>query len=227
MISYFFDEKYFSFNKMRKDIKLKLAGFFSLFIVVFLFILFSYLVQTNLSFFEGFVVGGWLGMMVYVLLKIIATVFAPISVLPLIAVAVGLWGFWAAVFLTILGWVIGGIIAFGLARKFGVPIVRSFISLEDIYKLEDRVKIGNTFWSVVFLRMIMPVDVLSYALGLFSRIGFWNYALATIIGVVPFAFVFAYLGEVPYIYQIILGFVFLIGVLGYLIFLELKLFSVK
>jgi uncharacterized membrane protein YdjX (TVP38/TMEM64 family) len=207
---------------MKKDFKLKLWSFFWVFVVVFLFVLLSYFVQTNLGFFEGLIVSGWMGMVSYVLLKIVATVVAPITVLPLIVLAVGLWGVLVAAILTILGWTLGGVIAFGLARKFGVPIVHRLVPLDEIYEFEDNVKIGNTFWSVVFLRMIVPVDVLSYALGLFSRIGFWKYALATFIGVIPFAFAFSYLGEVPYVYQVILGLVFLIGFLGYLIFREIK-----
>lgn len=207
---------------MRKNVKLKLWSFFWVFVVVFLFVLLSYFIQTKMDFFEGLIVEGWLGMVVYVLLKIVATVVAPITVLPLIVLAVGLWGVLVAALLSILGWTLGGVIAFWLARKFGVPIVEKLVPLGEIYRLEDKVKIGNTFWSVLFLRMIVPVDVLSYALGLFSRIGFWSYALATFIGVIPFAFVFAYLGEVPYVYQIILGLVFLIGLLAVLVFRELK-----
>jgi len=37
------------------------------------------------------------------------------------------------------------------------------------------------------LRMVLPVDILSYALGLFSNISFIRYMLATIIGVTPFS----------------------------------------
>jgi len=207
---------------MRKNVKLKLWGFFWVVVVVFLFVLFSYFVQTNLDFFERLIVVGWLGMVAYVLLKITATVFAPVTALPFIVVAVGLWGFWVAVFLTVLGWTVGGVIAFCLAREFGVLIIKKFISLEDVYKFEERVNVGNGFWSVVFLRMVVPVDVLSYGLGLFSKIDFWKYTLATFIGVVPFAVVFAYLGEVPYIYLIMLGLCFLIGVLGLLIFREVR-----
>ncbi len=191
-----------------------------MFVLIAVFILISYFVQVNFEFFEGLIITGLLGEIIYVLLNIVATVFAPITVLPLIVLAVGLWGVWIASILTILGWTLGGIIAFGLARKFGVPIILKFISLDDIYRLEERIMIGNTFWSVVFLRMVVPVDVLSYALGLFSKIGFWTYALATLIGVIPFAFLFAYLGEVSYIYQISLGLIFLIGILIVLIYRE-------
>jgi len=206
---------------MKKSFKLKLLGFFWVFLIVFLFVLLSYFVQTNLDFFKGLIVNGITGMVIYVLLHVLATVVAPITVLPLIVIVVGLWGVWVAAFLTVLGWSIGAFIAFWLSRRFGVPIVKRFISLEDIYKFEEKVSIGNNFWSVLFLRMIVPVDVLSYALGLFSKIGFWSYALATVIGVMPFAFAFAYLGEVPYVYQIILGLGFLIVVLGFLIFREI------
>jgi uncharacterized membrane protein YdjX (TVP38/TMEM64 family) len=205
---------------MKKSVKLKLWSFFWVFVIVFLFVLFSYFIQTKMGFFEGLIVGSWVGMVVYVLLKIVATVFAPITVLPLIVLATGLWGVWVAALLTVIGWTLGSVIAFGLARQFGVPIVKRFISLDEIYEFQERVNIGNGFWSVIFLRMIVPVDVLSYALGLFSKIGFWTYALATVIGVIPFAFAFSYLGEVHYVYQIALGFVFLIGFSGYLIFKE-------
>lgn len=140
----------------------------------------------------------------------------------MIVLAVGLWGIWIAIFLSVLGWTIGGMIAFWLARRFGVPIIKNFVPLDEIYEAEDRVKVGNNFWSVLFLRMIIPVDVLSYALGLFSKIGFWKYLLATFIGVIPFAFFFAYFGGFPYIYQIILGLLFLVGILGYIIFREIR-----
>ena len=205
---------------MKKSVKLKLWSFFGVFVIVFLFVLFSYFIQTELEFFEKLMVNGVLGMMIYVLLKIIATVFAPVTVLPFIVVAVGLWGFWVAVFLTVVGWTIGSVIAFVLARRFGVPIIKKFIPLDDIYKFEERINVGNSFWSVILLRVIIPPDILSYSLGLFSKIDFWKYTLATFIGVIPGAVAFAYLGEVHYVYQIALGLVFLIGFSGYLIFKE-------
>ncbi|HDL02453.1 MAG TPA: TVP38/TMEM64 family protein [Candidatus Pacearchaeota archaeon] len=205
---------------MKKNIKLKLWSFFWIFVVVFLFVALSYFVQTRLDFFEGLIVAGWVGMVIHVLLNVLAVVFAPITVLPLISLAVGLWGVGMAVFLTVLGWTLGSFIAFGLSRKFGVPIIRRFISLDELYTLEDKMKVGNTFWSVLLLRLIVPVDILSYALGLFSHISFWSYALATVIGILPFAFGFAYLGGVPYIYQAVLGLGFLIIVLVVLIFRE-------
>ena len=51
--------------------------------------------------------------------------------------------------------------------------------------------------------MVIPVDILSYALGLFSRIKFWPYAIASFIGIIPGVVLFAYVGAIPFIYQVI------------------------
>jgi len=42
--------------------------------------------------------------------------------------------------------------------------------------------------------MVIPVDILSYAVGLLSSMRLIPYAVATFIGVIPFSFVFAYGG---------------------------------
>jgi len=68
--------------------------------------------------------------------------------------------------------------------------------------LEKKIPKENLFLGIIFLRMVIPVDILSYALGLFSKIKTRDYLLATIIGVSPFAFIFAYLGRMPFYYQI-------------------------
>ncbi len=206
---------------MKPSIKSKLYTALSLILIITAFILFSYFIQTKSDFFNNLIANNFLGILIYILLNIIAVVFAPITVLPLIVVATGLWGWTNAAIITILGWTIGSILAFLIARKFGVPLVRRFISLEKIYKLEDKFSVGNNFWSVLLLRIIIPVDILSYALGLFSKIKLLPYSLATIIGITPFAFIFAYLGTVPFIYQIILGLIVLIIFITWLVIEEM------
>ena len=144
-----------------------------------------------------------LGMTVYVLITVAAIVIAPISTLPLLPIASNLWGWVTAAILSIIGWTIGSLIAFALARKYGVSLISKFISIEKINKFERMVPKENFFWSVVFLRMAIPVDILSYALGLFSKIKTKSYFFVTLIGVTPFAFVFAYAGKMPFVYQIL------------------------
>jgi len=74
--------------------------------------------------------------------------------------------------------------------------------LEKISEIESKIPEKNLFWSIVFLRMVFPVDVLSYVLGLFSRVKFGTYFWASLIGIIPFAFVLSYVGTMPVYYQI-------------------------
>lgn len=145
---------------------------------------------------------GVLGMTAYVMITIIAIVVAPISTLPLMPLASMLWGWPLAGVLSIIGWTIGAQIAFSIARRFGKSFIEKIISVEKLKTIEERIPKRQLFWSVVFLRMTIPVDVLSYALGLFSQMKSSTYFFATLIGVTPFAFVFAYAGTIPILYQI-------------------------
>ncbi len=188
-----------------------------LIIVVLLFVLLSYLVQDNLGYLSS-TIGGPFGMASYVLIIIIGIVFAPISSLPLIFLASNLWGVFISAFLSIIGWTIGATIAFILARKYGVVLVRRIISLEKLHKIESKVPKEDVFWGIVILRIVLPVDVLSYALGLFSKISLKRYFLATLIGVTPFAFIFAYFGGLSfYIQMIFIVVTILMSVVYYLV----------
>jgi uncharacterized membrane protein YdjX (TVP38/TMEM64 family) len=164
----------------------------------------------------------WWGGGLFVLLLAIGTIAAPISTLPLVPVASIIFGPITTAFLSILGWGIGSLGVFLLARHLGKPILDRFISLERVSNYEKRVSERAVFWWVVFLRMVTPVDFLSYALGLTSSMKTGPYALATLIGITPFAFVFAYLGEAVASKQYLLSIVLTSGVLlvvgiGYLL----------
>ena len=192
------------------------AGVGLLFILA-LFIVLSYLVQTNSAFLELFIRPGIFGILVYSLLHILAIVFAPVTVFPIIALASGIWGWFLAGVITLISWTIGAVLAFGIARRWGVPLVKRLVSLEKLYKLESRAEKYETFFSVLFLRVLIPADILSYALGLFSKIGWKTYTVATLVGMAPFVFIYSYLGTINFIYQIWILLIFGIGYLVYLI----------
>ncbi|TAK83545.1 MAG: hypothetical protein EPO20_18040 [Betaproteobacteria bacterium] len=42
--------------------------------------------------------------------------------------------------------------------------------------------------------MILPVDIVSFALGLLKELRFSTYAIGSLIGILPFAFVWSYAG---------------------------------
>jgi len=162
---------------------------------------------------EMVILDGFLGMFLYILITVIAVVFAPVSTLPFLAVASALWGGFISAVLSIIGWTIGSAIAFGLARKYGRPLVSKFINIKKIERFENVIPPKHVFWTIILLRLSLPVDLLSYALGLLTKIPFKIFISATVVGLTPFAFLFAYAFNLPTSYLVV------VGVLGLIVFL--------
>lgn len=141
--------------------------------------------------------GHW-GEVVYVLLLIGAVVLMPITVMPLIPVASALFGPFTTGVLSIIGWTVGGAIAFLIARYLGRPILKHFVSLEKFDEAVEQIPTNGKFFMIVLLRLTMPVDIISYALGFSKAIKFWEYIVATLVGVTWFSFAFAYMGDALY-----------------------------
>lgn len=154
--------------------------------------------------------GGFWSTIIYFLFAVASEVIAPISSLPALPLAVSVWGsFWAAL-ISWAGWLAGSLIAFSLARRFGRPLVERLVSLDRVRQAADLIPEKNLFWIVVLLRLFFPADIFSYALGLFSRIRWSDYFLATALGLAPFTFLFSYGLKIPMAYQIALGMIALI-----------------
>lgn len=185
-------------------------------IFILLFVTASYFSQTYEVELEKYIGNdNDLAKVIYVFITIFATVFTPISTIPLLTVVSNAWGWLMAGILSIIGWSIGAQIAFYIAHRFGKPVVSKLFSIEKLNFFENYFTTEKLFWFVVFLRMILPVDILSYALGLFSKMKSREYFFATLIGITPFAFIFAYAGKLSlesqmYIFLVILG-LFLVG----------------
>lgn len=151
-----------------------------------------------------------IGMIAYGLIAILAIVVAPISSLPLVPIAAAVWGSFATAVVTTVAWTVGSIIAFVLARVYGKRIIGKVVDMENMRKLESVIGERNVFTSTLLLRMIIPVDILSYALGLFSTIRIVPYSIATMIGIIPFVVFFSYAIRTPIYWQIIIA----VGIIG-------------
>lgn len=136
---------------------------------------------------------GYWGPILIVLLMTLAVVASPIPSAP-IAVAAGaaygnLWG----TVLVVIGAEAGALIAFGLARALGRDfVVRLFGERAEAGLLGSQTALTVT----VFASRLMPFvsfDMISYAAGL-SALHAWRFALATMAGIVPAAFVLAHVG---------------------------------
>lgn len=159
---------------------------------------------------NDFVLGGYI---FYMGLMILATVIAPLSTLPLMPIAVSVWGSLTVAILSTVAWSIGAVMAFYISRKYGIPVVKKFVSEEKIEAINQKLpEDKNLLMSIILLRMIIPVDILSYALGIFPRVTWRAYTIGSIIGVIPFSFIFAYLGGLSVEFQII-GLIFIVPIL--------------
>lgn len=129
----------------------------------------------------------------YVAAVAASVVLLPLSSLPLVPLAARVYGVWPAALLSAAGWWLGSLIAFQLAR-LGRRWLERVTSLDAVDRLERRIPPDIGFGGIVVLRMIFPVDIVSFALGLLKQLRFPTYAVASLVGIVPFAFVLSYAG---------------------------------
>lgn len=168
--------------------------YFASFLLIIILILPFVFAQDSLVFLQSVVreSNGW-GMALYVVILAVAVV-VPFFNFPAFILAGALWHPFIATILGIFGWSLGATIVFFISRTVKKPLLRKFISLNKIKEYEQRIAGVEKFWSIVFLRIFVPVDILSYALGFFTSVPFTRYLLATVIGVTPFAIIFSYGG---------------------------------
>jgi len=142
------------------------------------------------------------GFFLYILLNILDALIAPGATLPLIPVAVHAWGRIVAALVTTVGWTAGSLLAFLIARRWGYPIVRKMTSMERLRGAKRYIP-EDLFWSIALIRLVLPMDVISYAIGLFTDISWTKYAPATALGLLPSALVLAWVGKLPHAYELI------------------------
>ena len=178
----------------------------------------AFLSQSYAEFFKDFLNGNLLiSGLLYVGLITLTTVVAPLSSIPLIPILAKSWGIGWTVFWSVLGWSSGSFVVFYISRRFGVNLIGRFIDIEAIRKRFGVLPEHNQFWFLIFLRMTIPVDVLSYALGLFSDVKWKMYASTTVLGAIPMTFVLAYIGTLEAWLQAVS---FALGILVYVIYLR-------
>src|SRR5262249_411240 len=127
---------------------------------------------------------------------------APGASLPVIPVAARAWGRVPAALLTTAGWTLGSLVAFFVARRWGTPLVRRLTSAERVARLKPYIP-RNPFWSVVLIRLVLPIGVVRYGIGLLTDMRWWLFTAATALGFIPSALLLTSLGRMTRAYEII------------------------
>jgi uncharacterized membrane protein YdjX (TVP38/TMEM64 family) len=148
---------------------------------------------------------GAAGVAIFVVTSAVAVLMPAMTNLPLVPLAVLAWGPWWTALLLLLGWTVGSALSFVLGRHARDLILRRFPSVQRHADIERLIHPRQRMASLVLLRMTFPVDVLSYALGLFSpRTTLGESTLATVIGAAPFALLFGLAPALPPLAQLAL-----------------------
>ncbi|HHU63028.1 MAG TPA: TVP38/TMEM64 family protein [Clostridiales bacterium] len=92
------------------------------------------------------------------------------------------------------GIILGCFVAFGVARVLGSDFIMSLV--KDKIPYLDKINAKRGFEIVLTMRVlpIFPVDFVSYGMGM-CDISFKDFALGTLIGIIPGTIVFTYLGN--------------------------------
>ena len=139
-----------------------------------------------------------LGMALFLVTSVIAVLAPMLTNLPLVPFAAMAYGpAWTAALL-LSGWIAGAALSFALGRSMRDAIVQRFPSVRRHADIDRLIDPHHPLLSLVLLRMTFPVDVLSYALGLFSRrTSALDNALSTTLGAAPFAVLFSAVPVMP------------------------------
>lgn len=135
-----------------------------------------------------------LGASVFVLFAAASAMLAFVSSAVIVPVGVYVWGKGISMMLLLLGWVLGGILAYAIGRYLGRPAVKMLSSNPMIEQYGDRLSGTAPFGLVLLFQGALPSEVPGYVLGLL-RYHFWKYLAALSLTELPYSAATIYLGE--------------------------------
>lgn len=134
-----------------------------------------------------------LAVVVFVLLSAVAALISPFTNIPLIPIAVVIWGTIPTAILLLGGWMLGDILAYFIGRDIGYPAVRYMVSSERFDRWVAVVREHTSFLMALLLRVALPAE-LGYAFGII-RYPMILYVLITFLAELPIALVAVYASE--------------------------------
>lgn len=136
----------------------------------------------------------YLGAIAFVVLSAASAMLAFFSSAVLVPVAVMTWDRWITIVLLWLGWLLGGMCAYGIGRLLGRPLVNTVGSARLIAFYQRRVSADVGFPVVLLLQFALPSEIPGYLLGL-MRVRFRIYLPALALAEIPYAIGTVMLGE--------------------------------
>ena len=126
------------------------------------------------------------GAALFVVLSSLAAMLAFFSSAVLVPPAVYAWGPVVCAALLWLGWMIGGLVSYGLAYRFGAPVMRWLAPGKSIEKYQAKIRQQASFGFILLFQLALPSEVPGLVLGL-AHFPLEKYLLALAIAELPYA----------------------------------------
>jgi uncharacterized membrane protein YdjX (TVP38/TMEM64 family) len=133
------------------------------------------------------------GVLLFVLLAAISAMFLFVSIAFVVPVAVYAWGEPLSMLLLWLGWILGGAVAYAIARYLGRPVVHWLTSDRALRRIERRIRPDTPFTLILLFQVALPSEIAGYVLGL-VKYPIGKFLLARALAELPFTIATVYLG---------------------------------
>ena len=131
-------------------------------------------------------------LLIVVLALLHAVVFYPAEIVD--AAAGFAYGFFPALALMMLGWLLSGLLCFAVGRSLARPLLDRWFGSERFERTEAAIERGGaTLLLAIRLIPIVPFSLISYAAGA-ARVPVWRFAWTTVVGYLPITAIAVYFG---------------------------------
>lgn len=130
---------------------------------------------------------GPLAPVLYVMVRVVTFVIAPLSSGPILFSAGVMFGLKHGIIYSLISEVIAGSINFWIARKFGRAIVSKLVGEDGMKRIDGFYQQFGEIWALVYARLFLfsMYDFISYTAG-FTLMKYRHYAFVTaIVGIIP------------------------------------------
>jgi uncharacterized membrane protein YdjX (TVP38/TMEM64 family) len=131
-------------------------------------------------------------LLILALTLIHTVVFYPAEIVD--AAAGFVYGFFPALALMMLGWLLSGLLCYAVGNSVARPLLDRWFGVERFERMEAAIERGGaTLLLAVRLIPIVPFSLVSYAAGA-ARVPLWRYAWTTLVGYLPITALSVYFG---------------------------------
>jgi uncharacterized membrane protein YdjX (TVP38/TMEM64 family) len=131
-------------------------------------------------------------LLILALTLIHTVVFYPAEIVD--AAAGFVYGFFPALALMMLGWLLSGLLCYAVGHSVARPLLDRWFGVERFERMEGAIERGGaTLLLAVRLIPIVPFSLVSYAAGA-ARVPLWRYTWTTLVGYLPITALSVYFG---------------------------------